>query len=375
MLTELDVLTAARPDLHSLADETMTPGERTKLINAIVAAPRQPVPDLGNPHPDRVRETGVKTALLRSWEQSGSRRTTRAGVLAACLALVAAVMTVVSTATVGGHRPAASAAADTVLRQAVDALDRASSDPVLPPGHYLLTTEDVTSMLLATDSYSRKVAYLQSQVVRTWQPADPAGTWLQSAEPSRIVQWLLGSPAEARAQGLDLSSPGYRRTARCGDFDAADDRTVPCHSAPGWQNPTRAWLDSLPRDPDTLFNRVKHDAPRFGPGGSEIFTYLVDTLRTGTVPADLRATFYQVIAHLPGLVVTDREATLDGRQGVALGINDGTRTNDIVIDPATGRFIGERSISTTAADGIPAGTLTYVSSVTAQIVNGLGVDD
>ncbi len=44
--------------------------------------------------------------------------------------------------------------------------------------------------------------------------------------------------------------------------------------------------------------------------------------------------------------MTDEAANLDGRQGVALGMTDPSgQTEEIIIDPATGAFIGEREVA------------------------------
>ena len=367
-MSELDLLAGARPNLQKMAEQTMSPAERTKLIDSIVATS-------GGGRAGRgaaLAQLNSSTAR-RPWRRPTLLRT-RLIRLAACVTLLAAVMAVVSTARLGGHRPAANAEAGTVLRQAAAALAGASQDPRIPAGRYLVITEHIRDMIFAPapDGDSQNFAYVKTQTVRTWQPADPTETWLRSIGPSRTVQWLLGTAAEARAHGLDVGSPGQARTrtAPCGDFYAVDNREVPCHSKPIWGSPSS--LDSLPRDPDALFDRLRHEVPRFGPGGSEIFTYLADALSTGLVSADLRAAFYEVMARLPGVAMTERSATLDGLRGTALGINTGTERKDVIIDPDTGRFIGERRISTIAEGGVPEGTVEYATSITDRVVSEIG---
>jgi RNA polymerase sigma-70 factor (ECF subfamily) len=48
-------------------------------------------------------------------------------------------------------------------------------------------------------------------------------------------------------------------------------------------------------------------------------TFIGDLLRTGLVPADLRASLYKAAALIPGVTITDTQATLDGRTGIATG--------------------------------------------------------
>ena len=78
---------------------------------------------------------------------------------------------------------------------------------------------------------------------------------------------------------------------------------------------------------------------------------------------DLRAALYRTLALLPGITVTERTATLDGRTGTAFGITAAGTTQDIVIAPATGDFIGERTRTVEKMDGMPAGTVIDSTSV------------
>lgn len=103
-------------------------------------------------------------------------------------------------------------------------------------------------------------------------------------------------------------------------------------------------------------------------------TYVNDVLRTGLVPAGVRAVLYQALALLPDLTVTQREANLAGRVGVALGVDDPSypTRDDIIVDPTTGRYIGERTVQLRAEDGVRAGMVTEFSAVTTVVAQRLG---
>ncbi|MDQ1059571.1 hypothetical protein QFZ23_003472 [Arthrobacter globiformis] len=69
--------------------------------------------------------------------------------------------------------------------------------------------------------------------------------------------------------------------------------------------------------------------------------------------------------------MVDRQATVDGKTGTAIGIiapDPGSRT-DIIIDPATGLMIGERDVLLKASLGFPAGTAISWTSVSTTVVN------
>ena len=80
---------------------------------------------------------------------------------------------------------------------------------------------------------------------------------------------------------------------------------------------------------------------------------------------------YKAAALIPGVVVADRQATLDGRKGVALGIYwaDGKFRQDIIVDPATGQLVGERIIYFVAEGGIPANTTAAWTAIKTSVVN------
>ena len=61
---------------------------------------------------------------------------------------------------------------------------------------------------------------------------------------------------------------------------------------------------------------------------------------------------------IPGVTVTEGQANLDGRTGVAIGrLEEGPAKTrqELIIDPETGLLIGERSVLTQAQEGISGG--------------------
>jgi hypothetical protein len=94
---------------------------------------------------------------------------------------------------------------------------------------------------------------------------------------------------------------------------------------------------------DIIYERTK------GSGKStelRAFGTVTAALRTGVIPADLRAAFYRAAVLIPGVTVVDRQATVDGRTGIAMGTPspDGGSRQETIIDPATGLMIGERDV-------------------------------
>lgn len=129
---------------------------------------------------------------------------------------------------------------------------------------------------------------------------------------------------------------------------------------------------SLPREPEALLDVIYERTKGSGvTPEAEALVTIADTLRTGVVPAELRAVLYKAAALIPGVTVVDRQATLDGRTGVAIGITapDGAVRQDIIIDPTTGLLIGERHVALKATAEFPAGTATSWTSVRTSVVD------
>jgi hypothetical protein len=102
------------------------------------------------------------------------------------------------------------------------------------------------------------------------------------------------------------------------------------------------------------------------------FVCAVDALRTGRIPADLRAALYRALLLVPGIEVTDTRDPQDGTRRIVLACDDGARHNAIFIDPANGQFAGERRILTRGMRGLKAGTLTTSTTVSVATVDTIG---
>lgn len=209
------------------------------------------------------------------------------------------------------------------------------------------------------------------RVIETWVPADQSKTWLQRRTMTRRHHRIEITEAEARAAGIGIP-PEHRSVetlrARCGSFVAA----TPCTERPDWSNPTPAWIAALPRNPQRLYERLHADAQVEKRGDSAMVEYAAEALRSGRLPSDVRSALYRALAMIPGLVISDRAANLDGRIGIAYGVAYGGSRTDIIVDPRTGQFIGEREVALKDLPGMPSGTVRAYESVSTAVVDRIG---
>jgi len=267
--------------------------------------------------------------------------------------------------------PGATAEAAEVLNDAAAASLHAS-DAVVGPGQYLkIETKELTGSGAQTTD-GRQVNWQETTGGQVYIPANRDGEWVWNREP-RVP--LESSSDEAKALAAETA-------ARQKDMPSGHPPIVGIVRAPGgafYGNAPAAIIGTplkdagnLPKDPRALLDLIYERTKGAGKTpDSEAFVTIADGLRTGAVPADLRATLYKAAALIPGVTLSDRQATIDGRTGTAIGIPspDGAARTDIIIDPATGLVIGEQNVLLKDYPGSPAGTVTGWTSVRTSVVD------
>ncbi|MGH3436956.1 MAG: hypothetical protein ACRDRN_10880 [Sciscionella sp.] len=72
------------------------------------------------------------------------------------------------------------------------------------------------------------------------------------------------------------------------------------------------------------------------------WVYALDALRTGLVPADLRKGLYRALQQLPGVRPAASATNLEGAPALALVLELSPIRQEMLTDPRTGHYIGER---------------------------------
>ena len=314
--------------------------------------------------PDGDRDETVTPVVVAPRRQRWWPRLSAAAAAAAVVAVLAA------TALHRDGSPPAGAMVEVAqtLNAAADAEIR-TVDVTVPPGQfrYIATHAFYLENYQAADGRLH-IARTGSRA-EIWVPADRKAEWLRRETDTGERVWLVGTAESSREAGIDQSvRPPTELRARCGDW-----YEDPCDRDADWQSPNDAFLADLPRDPRELFDRLRDDSDGKGNDKDQaVLGAAADALRSGLLPADLRAALYRALALLPGLLITERTATLDGRAGTAYGIAAAGTVREVVIDPATGDFIGERERLVAPMDGMRPGTLIASTSVTYGISPAAG---
>jgi len=353
---------AATPGLTAGPVGKLTPGVGVASAGRFAAAGESDAPaDLLQPRTPRPTRTARRT-----WRRQALLATAVAAVVAAALVLPSLHW--------GSSTPSASAAAAEMLNRAADAAAKIGArDEVLKRGQYRYVEENAWYLAQSVDiDGTHHFAALTHSKNQRWTPADWHDTWMERRTDTGERKWILGTEAQAKAAGMvPGSGPAPTEPEMKGPCQNYFENV--CTGEGNWQGPTLPWLANLPRATDTLYAELAAAAKGRGSSdNAEMLVYATDALRRGLLPADVRASLYRVLARVPGIQITDSAANLDGQLGVAFAIEDDVTRNEMIIDPATGAFIGERQVLPKASDGIPAGTVVGYTAVHSAVVDTIG---
>ncbi|MEU0532624.1 CU044_5270 family protein [Amycolatopsis tolypomycina] len=259
-----------------------------------------------------------------------------------------------------------------VLTRAADVTVGAADQPV-GPRQFRLVAEHTWVQRGVQTGDGTGYTYLWEQQVDRWIPADERDVWQETRKILSTGRFLGGSVPQAQAPEPAITNTDQGQwQGRCGDFFPKAKPAKKCGDAGDWDSP--AFYAALPRDPAALYAKLQQLTKGRGSTPSVMFHFGIEILRAGQMPAQLRAQWYRALAKIPGIKVLAASANLDGRTGVALGLDDRHAIRQLIIDPGTGAFLGERTIAGAEPEQpwLKPGTELGASAITTAVVGRLG---
>jgi hypothetical protein len=333
-----------RTDVPELSAEAFA-ASRARLRSVI-----EPVPVTTEPQPDAAVVPLPKKRMLRS----PPRR-----LIASAAAAVVLAVSVLFVQAARSDSPAPAASAAATLNSAADNINPVD-EPIEPGQYRYITTHTrgLNQFTVPTDGDDPEpFIALEDWTHEEWVPADLAQQCvLRSHATGRT--WMAGDEERAKEAGIEPLTTEVHEEVK------------PCTDSGDWSRyPSAEFLASVPRDPRQLYDLLRHKPmPVAMSDASWVMNRVSATLSSGRAPADLRAALYRALALLPGLQVTERVANLDGHQGTALGLTENGERHDLIIDPATGQYIGERTVHMSDDYDLPPGTIVSYTSVSNPVV-------
>ncbi len=261
-----------------------------------------------------------------------------------------------------------SATAAEELIRAADLASRVVERPV-GPGQYRYVRTRYDGI---TVEYGAKKAWRTDMANEEWIPANRQDEW-ELKFTINSVAWLEDHEGDGQPDPGPFKN-GQEFRGKCGKYSYYAEGQPDRCTAGSFNNPTPEFIAALPTDPAQLLAKLKEEGHTDDTGGA--LMQAREALASGQFPASVRANLFRALALLPGLVVTDSLANLDGKKGVALGIKYFDDFEEIIIDPSNGDFIGGREV--VAADqpadkgGLEKGTVRQSYAVTSAVVDALG---
>ena len=297
-------------------------------------------------------------------EETGGRhrtRSTRRRAFAAVAAVAATSIITVGLVSGGSEPPRAEAAAVRALDSAAEHV-RQLDLPTTRPGQYLLQERIQVTWGSAADADrnirvggdGKPVVWATKRVFQVWIPHDPSDLWVvrERAEP-----FALGSKD---AQAFVDPPEDEVWKARNGVFGSHWTYSHPSQYAELYRD--------YPRDPAELLDYVREHPVGDGTTDAAAFDDIGSILRNGTAPVDLRSALYQALTRIPGVTLASDEANLAGQNGVAVAYPG---QGQLIFDPSTGAFIGERDVSPGFPDvaGLGPDKVTLSTVVSTRVVD------
>jgi hypothetical protein len=120
-------------------------------------------------------------------------------------------------------------------------------------------------------------------------------------------------------------------------------------------NPSQEFsFDPLPTDPDALLRKVGGRAGLYRLAYERLIDILADTVH----PPKEEAAIFQAIKKIPNVTLINGRADAGGRPAIALGLEDDYLHEEVLLNPKTYAYLGDRMVTirdhTFSSDGEPA---------------------
>lgn len=323
---------------------------------------RIPIDDAVEQHALNHARQALRAAAISEPAHAPGRRATRHfGRFALVAGLAATIAVVVAflprgTGNDAGRLGPATASARTMLERAARTISRHAWQP-LRPGQYL---------------YFREIeSYPRNNGPAFTHPTLTQDSWIGGNGFARLVQTGPDTVITGGDVLIFHATPKQLQGERQRQRDGAHLRILAYSQKYAAPELAYQQVIHLPTDPSKLERYIEQHATGEGPRFSHIFSYAESLLTGMPLPPKISAAMYRVIARLPGMRLIGPTRDPLGRPGIAVGLFFKHQPGriELIFNPTTGVFLGERSISLNAKrEGAPPGTVEGWSAIENQRV-------
>jgi hypothetical protein len=259
---------------------------------------------------------------------------------------LAGALLIASTLRLWGAPPAASAQAAGLLRLAAVA---AQHQPALTasPSQFIYIKSVESAAAMTGDSNGRITSgHIRTDLYEDWLSAAGTRNGLQREQPRSPSH-----PGRPAGPWQTTVLPGCRNGRPNPAAGAAG--ALPA----GRCVPQPAYLTGLPTSAPSMLAYLYRNSHGQNPPAVQAFITAGDLTRDSYIrPASLAAIF-AAVAQIPGVSVADHAVNAAGQQGIAVQQTYHGISHQLIFNPRTHAFIGERQIAVSASSGLSVGTV------------------
>ncbi|WP_214416206.1 CU044_5270 family protein [Sphaerisporangium fuscum] len=233
------------------------------------------------------------------------------------------------------------------------------------PGQYILVQSETMYTSQSFYGGKKESRYLYRTARKIWRSVDGSKTgllYIEGRSPKPYPGWPI--PEEAKKwQGADWS-----------------EIEKPCTpERPENRRFDYAYLSTLPTDKDGMRDYLYKSSRREDDGGKQIppdsdaWTLVGDLLRENYMPRAQRQALFEAARTIPGVRTAEGVEDSAGRKGTALGRPANGTLAQLIFDPETYMFLGEREVVVDRkAAGAPVGSvLALTAELSVSVVDEL----
>ena len=245
-----------------------------------------------------------------------------------------------------GASPAASAEAAVILRLAAVAAEHQPAMTAGPSQFIYVKSVETAAAMTGNGNGRITSVHMSTDLREIWLSAAGTRNGLLREQPRST-----SSPGRPAGAWQTTVLPGCR-----------DGRPNPVAGAAGTLPagrcvPQAAYQKGLPSSARAMLAYLYRNSHGQNPAAVQAFITAGDLIRESYVRPAALAALFAAVAQIPGVTVADHAVNATGQQGVAVQQTYHGISEQLIFNPRTHAFIGERQVAVSASSGLSVGTV------------------
>jgi hypothetical protein len=241
-----------------------------------------------------------------------------------------------------------------------------TSTPDTEAAHILQHAALVAQELPMADPDPNQLVFIESVTDYANANVNSQGVTTWTNEPPKLRQiWLS---VDGRSNGLlrerPLAGPGaWTFTYQLAGCRNGHANPVPRQVSDDSCDTRPAYRGDLPTTADAMLKYLYRHSDGGNPRDQQAFVTVGDTIRESYLPPAALSAMFAAAARIPGVTVDHDAVDASGRHGIAVARTFNGIAAELIFDPDTYRYLGDREVATQNGDGLTTGQVIGSSAV------------